>query len=464
MFIPQVKEVKYFCTYYRWYDFDWYLSHFVGRNAKWKGDSSGTYFLLPNEAIELIRCLVGQCKIIIVFRNPVERLWSHFKHDHTYKTSTLLENCKNLEEMNVNDIAEYVTDFWQIAWSDYVGALKRWSSAFSKNDIFIGFYDEIQNDSIGFLDRIHRFLDLKPECYDSAHEIILKGREYPMPREIESFLYSFYRNDVIKFDNYLKDEFDIIVPSSWKINLSTEHVDPMVVRSIDGSDIKLMGNEFVVERHSLKDSLSTIEYFSTYREALSGATRDEITPQDILVSSLDVTRIWQEPRHLEEYKDYSIVHYGTSFYAIYKNFIDIKQIEYDRLVHCVKRGLIHAASTPIDLKRNIDDFFGDWVEYEFNENINIENVTRIETKKNRLDYEMAFESPPRLIQKYRGFNIILYRNSYLAFSLSLGHVDITRLTHEEWSCYQSLRLSFESKYIDMIKSEIDASLDKADAS
>src|SRR5229473_6742363 len=47
IFIPEIKEVKYFSSYYKWLDLDWYLGHFRDGAGRRKGEASPSYSLLP---------------------------------------------------------------------------------------------------------------------------------------------------------------------------------------------------------------------------------------------------------------------------------------------------------------------------------------------------------------------------------------------------------------------------------
>jgi sulfatase maturation enzyme AslB (radical SAM superfamily) len=77
---------------------------------------------------------------------------------------------------------------------------------------------------------------------------------------------------------------------------------------------------------------------------------------------------------------------------------------------------------------------------------------------NRFEAEMNTESPPQLLFEYRGFNIIDYRNSVLAFSTSIGHFDIPSLTPEIWEYFMSKGLVHSAKSVEGIKAEIDQAL------
>jgi hypothetical protein len=464
--IPSVKEVKFFCTYYRWYGINWYSKYFSDFTTLWKGDSSGTYFILPVETIKLLKDLNCDCKIIITLRNPVNRLWSHLKHDFKYKTSTLREHKKSLKDIDLPQLIQYVIDAWQLAWCDYEGALRRWSSVFDKEKIVIGFYEEIESNPMIFLEKIHSFFGLSKDYSDNdAHEIIFRGIEYSMPEDFRDFLYSFFYNDTVRLNKYLYDEFNVSVPESWSYKSTIKSIGPICINNnINEHVIELVNDKFIVSKLPDIDSKISSEVFDTYKEALYYANDNKMSSGDILISALNYKQIWQEVRFLEIYHNYSILHYGTAFYAVYKAFVDIGSSEDKTIEHYMTRGLIHVADTPVELKLNIDNYlFGNEIQplsaacHQMNSEKSISSAVSLRYTQimNQLETEANYELPPKLIFEYRGFNIVRYRNSLLAFAQSIGHVDVTTVTPQIWEYFMSNKLVCSSKTEDGIKAEVD---------
>src|SRR5712692_4817356 len=48
IFIPDIKEVKYFSSYCRWLDLNWYAGHFKEGGGRLKAESSPSYAILPS--------------------------------------------------------------------------------------------------------------------------------------------------------------------------------------------------------------------------------------------------------------------------------------------------------------------------------------------------------------------------------------------------------------------------------
>lgn len=101
-----VKELRFFDKYY-YKGWDWYRNCFPECPEGYiTGEASPTY-LYREQAIQRIAEVMPDCKLIIMLRNPVDRLISHFNH---------------LKKINYKWQERYPTfgHFWQGAWeNDY---------------------------------------------------------------------------------------------------------------------------------------------------------------------------------------------------------------------------------------------------------------------------------------------------------------------------------------------------------
>ena len=92
IFVPAVKEVKYFSSFHKWFDVSWYYDQFAPGLGKFKGEASPTYAFLPVERIQRIRDLMPAVKLIFLMREPMGRAWSHAKHNYRYREANF-SNC-----------------------------------------------------------------------------------------------------------------------------------------------------------------------------------------------------------------------------------------------------------------------------------------------------------------------------------------------------------------------------------
>src|SRR5271168_4580624 len=73
VFVPDMKELKYFSLYHRWLGLDWYTEHFHAAGVRLKGEASPSYALLPCAMIRQIHALMPRLKLVFLMRDPVAR-------------------------------------------------------------------------------------------------------------------------------------------------------------------------------------------------------------------------------------------------------------------------------------------------------------------------------------------------------------------------------------------------------
>ncbi len=142
--------------------FTWYLRYVFGKrniqNYRYlfkpsKGQLSGeitpAYAILSEEKIEEISRHFPHLKIIYTLRNPLWRDWSAFSMFLKRKQLTI----DQISEQRVYKVLKKRSKH-----SKYIESITRWESYFPKDQIFIGFYDEIQQNPKQFLNRLFDFL------------------------------------------------------------------------------------------------------------------------------------------------------------------------------------------------------------------------------------------------------------------------------------------------------------------
>lgn len=135
-----------------------YLAYF--KNSKENmlcGEASTNYSKLPiyqgipNKAYELC----GQdLKIIMIMRDPIERIYSHLRHEIAGKN------------IKPNEIDQAVlNDPIYISVSDYAMQLKPWVEKFGQNNILCISFNEYKNDHTSCMKKVYNFLSLPENEY-----------------------------------------------------------------------------------------------------------------------------------------------------------------------------------------------------------------------------------------------------------------------------------------------------------
>ena len=119
LFVPAIKEVKYFSSLYQWLDYGWYCDHFNGAGPRQAGEASPSYASLPLADIRNIRRLLPDVKLVFLMREPVARAWSHAKHNRRYREANFAD-ASDTETTNQDQWrANFVHD-WPLVAGDYL--------------------------------------------------------------------------------------------------------------------------------------------------------------------------------------------------------------------------------------------------------------------------------------------------------------------------------------------------------
>lgn len=140
------KETRFFDLHFH-RGFEWYGWHFPRQHKGPIGEIAPTYFASP-EARHRIAETLPQCKIVFVFRNPVERAVSLYKLKIAYGMYRW-----NFSEALRRD-PELITS------GLYRTHLSGWRESFPDEQLLVMVYDDLANDPQGFVGRIASFIGL----------------------------------------------------------------------------------------------------------------------------------------------------------------------------------------------------------------------------------------------------------------------------------------------------------------
>jgi hypothetical protein len=237
VFVPAVKEVKYFSSYYRWLDLKWYLQHFRPGEGRLKGEASPSYALLPPRMIGLIRALMPRVKLIFLMRDPVTRAWSHARHNYRYREANFRGYAGVLDA--VAD-AEWRANFrhpWPLLAGDYLGQLRRWLAVFPREQLYIDCYERMRTDPVGLLRDVLAFLGARVDVDWSTfrtRETILPGLEKPLAEGLQDDLRRLLRPRTRELEAFLHQQFGLRVGEWWPHTLGSPGVNGEPARAARG--------------------------------------------------------------------------------------------------------------------------------------------------------------------------------------------------------------------------------------
>ena len=148
--------------------------------------------MLEQEDVKHIRSLFPGVKVILLLRDPVERAWSQVRFVWTRR-----RRMNHLDD--IDSIKEFVESPGQSLRSDYVRTVDTWFSCFPREQIFIGFYDDIVENPGTLFSSILKFLEVSPietDKFPSLYRRVNASREKEMPVEVRYYLARKYREQL----------------------------------------------------------------------------------------------------------------------------------------------------------------------------------------------------------------------------------------------------------------------------
>lgn len=184
--------------------FTWYDKLFDSATDKVAGDITPDYLIIDRELVERIHQYYPNLKVILLMRNPIERKWSHIK--------MVLGEKRNRDFSQVSE-QEYLhaCENWVDDMGNYPKALEVWQSVFGNENVFTGYYDELQHNPVKLYNGILDFLGL-PHTYNAAllNQVVYGGSNASMPRNAFEIIAKQKQKEIEALHTMLGD-----VPDSW---------------------------------------------------------------------------------------------------------------------------------------------------------------------------------------------------------------------------------------------------------
>jgi hypothetical protein len=187
---------------------EYYSSLFNHKRGIITGDVTPDYAALPTEKISLIAKSFPNLKIIYILRNPINRIWSDVAMKLSFRGRPGIDKASEKLIMKFFNTADTTKN------SEYLKNLSSWENHFPLNNVFIGFYDQIDKDPFKFIRSLLKFLDIGnvPSKFNDNINKKVNYRIYPeIPKMYKSFLYKKYHNEIV----LLHKEFNNEYTQSW---------------------------------------------------------------------------------------------------------------------------------------------------------------------------------------------------------------------------------------------------------
>lgn len=246
IFVPRIKEIRYFSRYFNALDLSWYLDHFAPARGRIKGEASPSYAILPLERIRLLRRLLPDLKLIYLMREPIARAWSHAKHSFRHKEANFGQCTTHLEAISEQEWCENFSHEWPLANGDYLGQLRRWLTVFPREQVYVGFYESIRQAPEELLRDIFGFLGVDQDVNWPSFRLgekILPGLAGELTPILHRRLQKILAGRTRRLATFLSAQLGMQLPAEWQQSLAVSNdvsATPIAVFDRDGDDAYLM--------------------------------------------------------------------------------------------------------------------------------------------------------------------------------------------------------------------------------
>ena len=214
---PILKEINFWSGNFE-KGIDWYLAHFppIPQSENYfTGEASPGYF--GNlEAATRIFSFFPKIKLIILFRNPIDRAISHYYHwVRLNKENRSLETAINYELeilQNFRDSSNFCLNHWQqnlyyLAPGVYIKFLEKWMTIFPKEQFLTLETEEFNINPANVMQHIFNFLDL-PYYQIPDYQKLNRGYYPDIKDSIRQKMSDFFRDYNHKLEEYLGVRFN----------------------------------------------------------------------------------------------------------------------------------------------------------------------------------------------------------------------------------------------------------------
>ncbi|MBE9139379.1 sulfotransferase [Nodosilinea sp. LEGE 07088] len=184
---PSLENLRWYFRYYLGrHDDEWYLSLLDREVELISGEITPAYSMLDESDVADVYNMLPHAKVIFLLRNPIDRAWSAIRYRKKRRRSR-----EDITSMSVEQLADIVNNKSFELRSDYIKTLRIWQDKFSRENLFIGFYDEILADPEKLLLRIFQFLSVESSNQYISADFKKRVNQSPkkdIPQDLEFYL------------------------------------------------------------------------------------------------------------------------------------------------------------------------------------------------------------------------------------------------------------------------------------
>ena len=214
--VPAVTKEVHFFDYEFYRGLDWYRSHFPLASAREEhvrehgrpfltGEASPTY-ISHQWAPDRIAEALPDVKLIVAFRNPIDRAYSQFqmsRREGEESLESFADAVAAEEERLRGEKARSLVDERYNSWplgcwsylhrSMYAEQVERWLGLFPRDRFLFLKTDEMASEPQHVLDEVYDFLDLPPHTHEKLPHLHIAPEYEPLPEATRAELAQYFR-------------------------------------------------------------------------------------------------------------------------------------------------------------------------------------------------------------------------------------------------------------------------------
>jgi len=170
----------------------WYSSLFQPQKEQICGEISPDYAKLDEETIAHMHALMPDLKILFIMRNPIERAWSHILWDYCGG-----DGPHNLDKISLEKCIAHAESKSSRIRGDYLRTLRVFESQFSREQIFLAFFEEMTEHPEELMRRLYTFLGVDDSFVpDDVQKRVNANPGPEMPEGLREHLQNLYKNEL----------------------------------------------------------------------------------------------------------------------------------------------------------------------------------------------------------------------------------------------------------------------------
>lgn len=161
---------------------------------KIRGEATASYAAMDRDLVQEIAVLKPDAKVLLMVRNPVDRAWSHAKKDLARNRG------RQSADIGEEEWQAFFRDPYQVRCARYEENIATWRSCFPADNVFIGTFEEVEDQPAQLLQKVTRFLGVSddPRYVDSellSNAVNRTGRS-EIPENFRRYLEGLFAREI----------------------------------------------------------------------------------------------------------------------------------------------------------------------------------------------------------------------------------------------------------------------------